>query len=158
MAETSLGAEDLRTAFNIVLADLLEQVGASRTTLRIDLPQFSFQVDDPAGEARMAGVRPLSGETALDQRGLNTVRWMAEHHDYLVQPSCRDADPAPPQALIEIYGVQAQMLGPIVREKELMGWVSVHENRSTRQWSEMEVSHLRQAVEKIHALLDGAGI
>lgn len=158
MSSTNAGANDLRQIFNKILDDLLTATAASRATLRIDIPAFSFHVDDPAGEARAPGVRPLSGETALDQRALDTVRWMEEHRDYLIQEKCRGANPAPPDALIDIYGVQAQMLGPILRNDELLGWISVHENRTTRAWSSEDIAALKEAVSEVNAVLDPLAI
>lgn len=158
MSDSKEAARHLQDGFDRVLAKLLKETGASRTTMRIDVPEFGFQVDDPAGEAREPDVRSLLGQTALDQRSLDTVRWLDEHHDYLIQNQCRGADPAPPDALIEIYGVQAQMLGPVIRDGRLAGWISVHENRSVRTWTEAEVAMLKSAVAEVHALLDQAGI
>lgn len=151
-------ARRLKAGFADLLAELLAAVEASRTTLRIDVPELGFQVDDPAAEARASDVPSLLGQTALDQRSLETVRWMDAHHDYLMQERCQGADPAPPEALIRIYGVQAQMLGPIIRDGKLAGWISVHENRSTRQWTESEIDRLKEAVAKVHEFLDQAGL
>lgn len=158
MSDSEKAARHLQDGFNRILAKLLEDTRASRTTMRIDVPELGFRVDDPAGEARQPDVRALSGQTSLDQRALDTVRWMERHHDYLIQNQCRGADPAPPDALIEIYGVQAQMLGPVIRNGRLAGWISVHENRSVRTWTEAEVAMLKSAVAEVHALLDEAGI
>jgi maleate isomerase len=156
MGDPQERARRLKGAFDDVLAEVLAAVDASRTTLRIDLPELGFQVNDPAGEARASDVRSLLGQTALDQRSLDTVRWLDAHHDYLIQERCDGADPAPPEALIRIYGVQAQMLGPIIRDGRLAGWISVHENRSPRQWTYGEVRRLTEAVAKVHAILDQA--
>lgn len=156
MGDAQERARRLKGAFDDVLSELLAAVDASRTTLRIDLPELEFQVNGPAGEARARDVSSLLGQTALDQRSLDTVRWLDAHHDYLIQERCEGADPAPPEALIRIYGVQAQMLGPIIRDGRLAGWISVHENRSTRQWTDGEVRRLTEAVAKVHALLDRA--
>ena len=158
MNQAFISREELQSAFHRVLADLLAATSASRTTLRLDLAQLAIGVDDPVAEALMPGVRPLSGETGLDQRALNTVRWLAEHRRCLIQDSCRDADPSPPQALIDVYGVQAQMLGPVIRNDELVAWVSVHENRTVRKWTEADVAALEQSVAKIHEILDAARV
>lgn len=158
MTDTTMRAQRLRDSFNDVLARLRKDTKASRTTLRIDLPDLGFHVDDPAGEDRDPEVPALTGQTALDQRDLATVRWMDEHHEVLVQNQCRGADPEPPQALIEIYGVQAQMLGPVIRNGHMAGWISIHENRAVRSWTPAEVNMLKAAVGDIHALLDEAGL
>jgi maleate isomerase len=148
----------IREALNRILADLLRGTDASRTTIRLDLPQFGFHVDDPAGEARADGAPPLTGQTALDQRSLATVRWLEANKVALIQPDCANADPAPPEALMKIYGVKAQMLGPIMRDDKLVGWISVHENRRTRQWSESEIERLASALEQVDGLLSQNGV
>jgi GAF domain-containing protein len=148
-------AEDLQKSFTAILEGLLRATDASRTTLRLDLAEAGFHVDDPAAEARQPDINALTGVTSLDQRALDTVRWMEKHRELLVQEKCEGADPAPPQALIEVYGVKAQMLGPIVRDGEMIGWISVHENRHTRRWSEQEIAALRGAVDQVHRALDG---
>ncbi|PMR78784.1 GAF domain-containing protein [Billgrantia endophytica] len=153
-ANHSADRENLSAAFNSILNRLLKETKASRTTLRIDLPQAAFHVDDPAGEALEPGIKPLSGETALDQRKLDTVGWLERHREILIQASCLNVSPAPPQALMDIYGVKAQMLGPVIRDEELVGWVSVHENNATREWTPEEVGYLKQAVQEIHEILD----
>ena len=150
--------ERLQQQFEAILASLLAKARASRSTLRIDLPQFGFQVDDPAAEARDGEVPTLTGQTGLDQRALDTVRWMEKTHDYLIQPFCEGATPAPPEALIRIYGVKAQMLGPVVRNGRLLGWISVHENRSTRDWTADEIAFLKAAVADVEVALDQAGV
>ncbi|PAU74056.1 hypothetical protein CK498_24455 [Halomonas salipaludis] len=90
----------------------------------------------------------------MDQRKLETVEWLERHREILVQTSCLDVTPAPPIALIEIYGVKAQMLGPLIRDDELVGWISVHENKNTREWMPNEISYLNKAVQEVHEILD----
>jgi maleate isomerase len=148
----------VRQELNRILADLLRTTDASRTTIRLDLPQFGFHVDDPAGEARTDEAPALSGQTALDQRSLATVRWLEINKFSLIQSDCANADPAPPEALMNFYGVKAQMLGPIIRDDKLVGWISVHENRATRQWSETDVDHLTSALHQVDSLLARNGV
>jgi maleate isomerase len=149
-----LHATSKKQALQEIVSGLLRETHASRTTLRLDLHELGIGVDDPVAEACMPGVRPLTGETSIDQRNLNTVRWIEKHGVCLVQESCREADPAPPQALMDVYGVEAQMLGPVVRNGRLMAWLSVHENRSSRKWTEDEIAALQAAVARVHEVLD----
>ena len=58
--------------------------------------------------------------------------------EILVQPNCETAEPRPPAALIEVYGVRAQMLAPVMGEDAVIGWVSVHETRGQRNWTAHE--------------------
>jgi hypothetical protein len=47
---------------------LLRATGSSRTTLRLDWPEFGFQVNDVAGEALVPGEKSLRGQTGINQR------------------------------------------------------------------------------------------
>ena len=137
---------DLVTKFELELQRLLDQTDASRVTVRLDLPKHKFQVDDVAAEARKPKVLSLKGETSLDQRKLFTVMWIDRERRLLVQSDLRNADPAPPVELIRVYGTTAQMLGPIVRNGTMVGWISVHCNDGPRDWKPEDIFQLEQAV------------
>lgn len=139
--------------FRGILEDLLSSTGASRTTLRLDLPEEGLHVDRVAAEAVAAGVRPIGDDNSIDQRALPTVRFLEEERRPLVQDDCLDSDPAPPQELIELYGVKAQMLGPLVREGDLIGLISVHHNPGPREWSARDVEALQEAVRRVQQTL-----
>ncbi len=112
---------------------LLRQTGADRTTLRVDLPEHGLEVTLTAAESLRPGVRPIRREGSLDQRRLNTVEWLETHRRNLVQPHFRCA-PQPPQALTDVYGVAAQMLGPIEHGGAMTGWLSAH-SLTERAWT-----------------------
>lgn len=139
--------------FRGILEDLLSSTGASRTTLRLDLPEEGLHVDRVAAEAVAAGVRPIGDDNSIDQRALPTVRFLEEERRPLVQDDCLDSDPAPPQELIELYGVKAQMLGSLVREGDLIGLISVHHNPGPREWSARDVEALQEAVRRVQQTL-----
>jgi maleate isomerase len=147
-----LATGTLRMRFQNALADLLSGTSADRTTLRIDLPEQDMHVGLTAGEAVAPGVRSIRRDGSLDQRRLNTVRWLERHRRPLVQPHFH-ADPTPPDALIEVYGVSAQMLAPIERGGNLVGWLSVHSLRE-REWSEPDQNALGEATRHVHDALD----
>ena len=111
-----------------------------------------MQVALTAAEALAPGVRSIRRDGSLDQRRLNTVQWLERHRRPLVQPHFH-ADPTPPNALIEVYGVNAQMLAPIERGGELVGWLSVHSLRE-REWSEADQNALAEATRRVHDALD----
>ena len=133
--------------FEAKLQDLLAATHASRVTVRLDLPQHGFHVNDVAAEARQARVASLKGQTSIDQRRAATVVWLDRERKILVQEDLTDADPAPPTALVEIYGTLAQMLAPIVPHQELTGWVSVHHNRGRRKWAQSDIEALAQTAD-----------
>jgi maleate isomerase len=124
-----------------LLRDLLAATRASRATLRLDVGHMNFPV---IAEAAAPGVRPLSGDQSLDQRNLHTVQHLFRTHEILVQDDCSRAEPAPPPALLEAYGVQAQMLAPLVLDGAVLGWVSLHDCVAPRDWSEADVAALRE--------------
>jgi maleate isomerase len=109
-------------------------------------------VDFTAAEALRSDVRSIRRDPSLDQRRLNTVNWLEQQRRPLIQPHFH-TDPAPPRALIEVYGVNAQMLGPIVRGRDMPGWLSVHSLRE-RDWSTADQSALADATSRVHAVLD----
>ncbi|MDT9689027.1 aspartate/glutamate racemase family protein [Streptomyces sp. P9(2023)] len=150
-----LRSGSLRARFQQVLAELREAVGADRTTLRLDLPAHGLHVDLTAAEALGPGVRSIRRDASLDQRRLNTVEWLERHRVPLVQPRFA-ADPHPPQALIDVYGVHAQLLSPVVRDAEMTGWISAH-SLAERDWSAADQAVMATAVDRVHHLLDTYG-
>ena len=138
-------------SFQPIVDDLLAASGASRITLRLDTPGDNFPV---VAEALAPGVASIK-EGRLDQRNAPTARRLMETLDVLVQSDTLSADPPPPPELIQAYGTLAQMLGPIVSGSEVIGWLSVHENRGPREWQAHEVDALRTAMARVQA---GLGI
>jgi maleate isomerase len=134
-----------------VLRELLTDMAASRVTLRLDVAGMNFPVVAEAVD----GVAPLSGLHSLDQRNLATVRYLFRTHDVLVQDDCQGADPPPPAALVDAYGVKAQMLAPLLYSGTVLGWVSVHDCTKARSWTRADVGLLRAAVAEISEALLG---
>lgn len=133
----------LRSRLQDICERLLKATGADRTTLRVDVPEHDLGVDLTAAEALRAGVRSIRREGSLDQRRLNTVEWLEKHRRDLVQPHFH-GDPMPPAALIDVYGVHAQMLGPVEYDGDMPGWLSVH-SLTERDWSDADIAALDRA-------------
>ncbi|MEU5849613.1 aspartate/glutamate racemase family protein [Saccharopolyspora shandongensis] len=140
-----------RAALKRICASLREATGADRTTMRLDLPSQRLGVDLAAAEDTGPGVRAIQHDPGLDQRKLNTVQWLEEHRRTLVQPHFR-ADPQPPQALIETYGVQAQMLAPVEVDGAMAGWLSVH-SLTERDWRPADIEAIETASAEVRDLL-----
>src|SRR5215210_2734452 len=146
-----------RTPFQEILEDLLRATDASRTTLRLDLPDQGAGLDAVVAEALAPGVRSIRDDTSIrNLRGVSTVRFLEEQRRVLMQNDCLADDLAPPSELIELYGVRAQMLAPIVREDRLAGVLSVHYAPGPRDWSSEDVAVLQEAVERVQRELDAA--
>jgi maleate isomerase len=137
-----------------LLEDLLQTIGASRVTLRLDNAKWSFGINDVVAEARAPGEKSLRGQTSINQRAAATAQWIEQHRRLLVQGDLATGEPRAPDALIALYNVKAQMLAPIVREGHLDGWVSVHEARSTRQWKEHDQAAAVAAAARVLAMLE----
>lgn len=141
-----------RAALKEICTALRTATGADRTTMRLDLPSQRLGVDLAAAEDTGPGVAAIQHDAGLDQRALNTVRWLAEHRKTLVQPHFR-SDPHPPQALIDTYGVRAQVLSPVEVADEMVGWLSVH-SRTERDWIPADVQAAEAAAAQVKALLE----
>ncbi|WP_428956657.1 maleate cis-trans isomerase family protein [Streptomyces sp. cg35] len=141
----------LRARVQEVLGTLLRATGADRTTFRVDLPDHGLHVDLTAGEALRPGERSIRRDASLDQRRLNTVEWLEAERRPLIQPHF-NAAPHPPQALVDVYGVRAQMLSPVESGDALTGWISVHSARE-RDWTPGDTRALATATANLSTLL-----
>ncbi|MER7079336.1 maleate isomerase [Saccharopolyspora kobensis] len=141
-----------RAALKEICALLRAATGSDRTTVRLDLPSQRLGVDLAAAEDTGPGVAAIQHDRSLDQRALNTVRWLEEHRKTLVQPHFR-ADPRPPQALIAAYGVRAQLLAPIEIDGAMVGWISVH-SLTERDWAPAEIRAAEAAASRVSTLLE----
>jgi maleate isomerase len=150
-----LATGSFRTRAQDVCEDLRAATGCDRTTLRVDLPAWAVNVDHAVAESTGPGVRPIRFDSSLDQRRLSTVAWLEQARQNLVQPHFRAA-PEPPAALVDVYGVQAQMLGPVERNGLLVGWLSAH-SMTERAWSPADQAALDQARADIQGLLPAVG-
>ena len=146
---TDKNSDGLRKTFDAILSELIKTIGASRTTLRLDETKYGFHIDDVVAEAVAPGERSLRGQTSINQRAAATAQWVEKNRRLLVQSDLSVGEPRAPDALIKLYGVRAQMLAPVEREGRLDGWISVHEARGPRNWTEQDQAALRKAVEDV---------
>ena len=149
-----ISTEELVGNFKGILEELLAKTTASRTTLRLDVPERGFHVNGVVAEALAPGVKSIAGETSLQQRKSQTASYIENTRTMLVQNDCENADPKPPKELMQIYGTKAQMVAPVVRGGDMVGWVSVHYNVSTREWSSEDKAALEAAVAATHKQMD----
>lgn len=149
-----ISTEQLVTRFRNILDDLRAKTRASRTTLRLDVPERGFQVNGVVAESLAPGINSIAVETKLQQRQSGTASYLEQHRKILVQNDCANAVPNPPKELMQIYGTKAQMMAPIVRGADMVGWLSVHYNLSTREWSPEDVAALEAALAATHTQMD----
>jgi maleate isomerase len=144
----------LRVKIQPLLERLLEDTDASRTTLRVDIPERRLHVDRVAGEAVRPGITPIRLDGSLDQWAMPTVKRISESRRVLVQNDFSIDGPEVSPELVRIYGVKAQMLGPINRGGRVAGWISVHQVGRTRVWSDDDQQLLRSACLAAEMILD----
>lgn len=140
-----------------LMLDLLKGTRASRTTLRLEIPELDIFLDKIVAEATADGVRELKGNTEIKnlRQTVETVKHMDQHLEMIVQSDCKTAVPTVPSKLIEHYGVTAQMLCPIVSDKKMIGVISVHHNDGIREWSKGDIAALQDANTKVMQALTG---
>ena len=146
--------EELVARFKSIITELREKTNASRTTLRLDNEKHGFFVNGVVAESLADGIKSIAAETSLQQRKSGTASHLEKHRQILVQRDTANADPQPPKELIAIYGTKAQMMAPVVRDDALAGWLSVHYNPSTRDWSREDVAALEAALAATHKVMD----
>ncbi|MDB5777167.1 MAG: hypothetical protein JWP38_3300 [Herbaspirillum sp.] len=138
-----------------IMATLRQVTDGSRTTLRIDIPAHNCQVDTVCAEAVAPGIAELKLNSSLNQRSLATVQWLEAERKPLVQNDCANAAVKPPKALMQVYGVKAQMLiGLTSKDDEVIGWISVHYVPGTRLWSDADVAALQTAADRVRQVLE----
>jgi maleate isomerase len=134
---------------HIILEDLLQITDASRTTLRIDIPEQNSNINAPIIEVLAPGILSIKSLAPLEQRKLPTVIFMEEKRCNLIQEDCANSDVSVPKDLMQVYGVKAQMLGPLEWDHNLIGFISVHYTPSTRHWSNKDIAALDYVKERV---------
>jgi maleate isomerase len=139
-----------------VLDSLLKATNASRTTLRIDLPQLGLNVNAPAAETLAPGVHSIKDKTSLDQRNAVAIKWLEKNRRVFVENDCLNTTPdvAPEQEVTGIYGIRSEMVAPVIRKDYLIGWVSVHNIRGPHQWAKNEIEAIEAACAQVGRELD----
>jgi maleate isomerase len=140
-------------AAQAILERLLAGTGASRATLRLDDPALGFRIDDVVAEALAPGERSMRGVGGINHRAANTAQWLERHRRLLVQNDLAATDWPAPLGLTQGFGVKAQMLAPLERDGRLDGWISVHEAKAARAWSEADQAGASTAAAEIRSLL-----
>jgi GAF domain-containing protein len=135
-----------------VLAELLEATGASRVTLRRDVPgEHAFPVVD---EALAPGVGSLRDEASV-HLPTQPVVLEVQRGRQVVQDDCAAAyDDRAFQAMLAAYGgLAAQIVTPVLRDGRLEAILSVHHLGKSRHWTEAEVDAASSAAGRIGELL-----
>jgi hypothetical protein len=152
LGETVDNHREILTEIDSILGDLLRAAGASRVTLRQDLPgEYAFPVTH---EALAPGVASLLHERTVDLRSQPVVRELMRGHQ-VVQTDCRAAfdEPAFRRMLDTYGGLAAQIVTPIVVGDRLAAIVSLHQLGTPRSWTEAEVAACTSTADRVAQLL-----
>ncbi|KQU71600.1 hypothetical protein ASC75_24255 [Aminobacter sp. DSM 101952] len=131
------------------LEQLRHRLGTMRVTLRLDVNGRNFPV---IGEAVAEGFPSIKHDESVDQRGASTAQWVMRTRKILVQSEFANSPVRPPTALIDAYGVKAQMLAPVVHNDHVAGWISVHSS-TRRDWNAADVAELEEEARNISRCL-----
>ena len=135
-----------------ILEELLTATGASRVTLRQDLPgDYAFPVTH---EALADGVESLRAERTVDLRTQPVVLELQTGRQ-VVQDDCRAAyeDPAFQRMLDAYGGLAAQIVTPVFEGGRLKAVVSVHQLGRPRAWTAEDAATALKAAGKVAELL-----
>ena len=135
-----------------VLHALLSSTGASRVTLREDVPgDYAFPVTH---EALAPGVGSLRGERTVDLRNQPVALEVAAGRQ-VVQDDCAQAfdDPAFHRMRETYGGLAAQIVTPVLSDGRVAGIISLHQLGSPRRWTEEEIDACRAAATRAGDLL-----
>ena len=135
-----------------VLAELLEETGASRVTLRRDVPgEHPFPVVE---EARAPGVGSLRDERSV-HLPTQLVVLEVQRGRQVVQDDCAAASDEPAfQAMLQTYGgLAAQVVTPVLRDGQLEGILSLHQLGTPRHWTDDEIAAASRAAKRVEELL-----
>lgn len=138
-------------ALAAIVDELRVQLGASRVTVRLDVPPEIYPV---VAEACAHGSRSMKGDDAVgDLRTVATYQYVEREHKILIQDDVIDARPGPPPALIHEFGVRAQMLAPVLAGERLVGIISIHYGPGARTWTAEDVALLARGASRVEAVV-----
>ena len=135
-----------------VLDDLRAATGASRVTLRRDVPGGSpFPV---VAESLAPGVGSLRDERTV-HLPTQPVVLEVQRGRQVVQDDCAtaSADPAFQAMLAAFGGLAAQIVTPVLHDGQVAAILSLHQLGTARCWTQNEVVAASRAAERVGALL-----
>lgn len=128
--------------FQQLADDLLAKTAASRTTIRL-LDETGRR--HLVAESLAPGTVSMSTGPRMEPADHDAYRFLVRERRLLIQEDCRSGEPRPPAALVEHFGVWAQMLAPVIVSDEIRGTISVHLQGATRKWGQPAIDALARA-------------
>jgi GAF domain-containing protein len=134
-----------------ILSELLSATGASRVTVRQDVPGDVFPVTH---EVLADGAQPIIGVATPDMHRQPVVLEIQQGRQ-VVQDDCVRASAEPHfREMLELYGgLRAQIVTPVVRGGRVAAIVSLHQLGRTREWTESEIGAARETARRVGELL-----
>lgn len=144
----------LERQLDAVMATLLAESGASRTTLRIDDEARGWRTPLVCAEAVRPGVRAMRGDGSINPRAAATAQWMLANRRMLIQPDVfAGPTPPPPPELTTGYATRAQMVAPLFNAGgELQGYISVHYAGTCEAFTPEQIGALQRAEAEVRRL------
>ncbi len=139
------------TEIQSILEGLLAGTGASRVTLRQDVPGDVF----PVTHEVLAPGAPSIEHVQTPNMSRQPVVLEVQKGRQVVQDDCLSAfDDADFQQMLELYGdMRAQIVTPIFRDGRLTAIVSLHQLGRPRHWTEKEIAAATRTAERVGELL-----
>ena len=139
------------TEIDAILGELLDATGASRVTLRRDVPGDVFPVTNEA----LADGTPSIAEVATPNMARQPVVLQVQEGRQVVQDDCLAASEEPHfREMLELYGgLRAQIVTPVVEDGRVAAIVSLHQLGRTRHWSEDEIAAASETARRVGELL-----
>lgn len=135
-----------------LLDELLRTTGASRVTLRRDVPgESAFPV---VAEALAPGVASLREERTVHLPSQPVVLEVQAGRQ-VVQDDCASAfdDPAFQEMLAAYGGLAAQIVTPVTVDGRLEAILSLHQLGAPRRWTADEIDAATRTAERVRAAL-----
>ena len=139
------------TEIDAILDELLAATGASRVTLRRDVPGDVFPVTNEA----LADDTPSIKGLATPNMARQPVVLQVQQGRQVVQDDCLAAsDEQHFREMLELYGgLRAQIVTPVVEDGRVVAIVSLHQLGQRRHWSEDEIEAASDTARRVGELL-----
>ena len=144
----------LKRQMGEVLDELRRDGNGSRTTLRLDDIRRGWSVEFPCAESLGPDAPSMKSDLLTHHRSAATARWLERNRRTLIQPDLTNSDPPGPWALVNVFNVKAQMLGPILREDgHVLGWISIHYMHKPYPIGEKEIAAMDRAIAEVRRII-----
>jgi GAF domain-containing protein len=139
------------TEIDAILGELLGTTGASRVTLRQDVPGDVFPVTN---EVVAGGASPIKGMATPDMARQPVVLEVQQGRQVVQEDCLATSDELHFREMLELYGgLRAQIVTPVVRDGRVAAIVSLHQLGRTRRWTEDEIAAASETARKVGELL-----